>query len=207
MAVAVRPRKQCTPACSRSTYVGGSGEYTLPPPLPAQLHPEQGSPCRCGGSKAGSCETTERGSGPHRCRRRRLGAAETGRRRPQPQAAPRGPASAPAPGPPKPEEGRVRGTTQGPACHPSPARRPAPSPFSGQSLAAVWPCLSGCRPPSGMGAGQTPAGEGAQRAAGDAALVLPQMLLRVAQTTSYHCFHPKPSREKNTQILGSTAKD
>jgi hypothetical protein len=111
VAVAVRPRKQCTPMRSRSICTrrgGGDTAHLDPGPPPFLSFPAPSSPCRCAGSRAGSCVTTERGSGPHQCRRRPLGAAgQPGRGCqgpwPKPQPVPQGIASAHAPWLPEPE--------------------------------------------------------------------------------------------------------
>lgn len=120
VAVAVRPRKQHTPRCSRSTCAGGAVRTSVPPPPPAcSPVPGPGSPCRCAGSRAGSCGTTERDSGLRRCRQRPLEAAGRGKQDllPQPQPAPRATASVRAPGLPEPEN-KIKTATQGPVRSP-----------------------------------------------------------------------------------------
>lgn len=152
---------------------GKGAQAILPGLLP---HPDSGSPCRDAGSRAGSCGTTGKGSGPHRHRQKQPEAAEGGSQRApaQPQPAPRATASARAPGPPEPES-KVRSITGGPGRSPARLARPGPSPSSGQTHAASWSCPNGYRPPSGTGAGQTPAGSGEQPVTSHPSLVLPPM--------------------------------
>lgn len=181
VAVAVRPRKQRTPSCSRSTCAGGALRTAacLPARLPGLL--------ACGPGQAHLADAQVAGPEVVGPLRDAVGFVNAGKgHRGQPREARR--ASCPGPNQrlrrqnqhlhPASERlgtAMVRTSTHGPPAAPAPR---GPSPSAGQSPAASWSGLSAHRPPSSLGAGRTPADTAAWPEAGHPGGPFPKCLSR-----------------------------
>lgn len=123
---------------------------------------------------------------------------------------PQATAAARVPGLPEPVDSKVRTTAQGPACRPEGLALGGPSPSAGQSLAASLSCPSVHKPPSGLGAGQTPADTGASLLKAIQAPASPKCLCKslslivtaVSTPSLMRRKHPDPGTKSSELLLG-----